>query len=370
MAPGKILKLAVRLKKLVPQFARRIYHTVRPQVIIMTGPEKLTNAVLHIVYVGNMPRNYRLGFPSQILWSIDDEVDLGCHWLWQLRNLVKAREASFALVESASYLQRFMRWLIAATGQKIFLPHYVHCFIRVEDMPITLKNNDGLKRDIRTVRDTGYTLQVSKEPARYREFLDDFYKPYLLAAHGSKAAVFNYDFLCREDYSDHDNWELQQVMLAEEWIAGCIVRKDGNTAYMLELGIGAGNIEAVRRGALAASYWLGVQRLRDLGYQKISFMWSPPFLKNGVLLFKKKYRPVLEPAPMSDKGLLLISVKRDELSRKILIEQPMIQLHGSRLKATRFVEKTEDMAAARQQLIKESRRYGGISDYEVIVLET
>jgi len=98
-------------------------------------------------------------------------------------------------------------------------------------------------------------------------------------------------------------------------------------------------------------------------------MWSPPFLQNGVLLFKKKYRPKLEAAPTSGKGLLLVPMQVNELSRKILVEQPMIQLEGSRLKATCFVEKAEDMAAAREQLIKDCRRYSGISDYGVILLE-
>ncbi len=102
----------------------------------------------------------------------------------------------------------------------------------------------------------------------------------------------------------------------------------------------------------------------------ISFMWSPPFLKNGVLLFKEKYRPKLEAVPTPGRGLLLALMQANKLSRKILVEQPMIQLEGSRLKTTRFVENAEDMAAAREQLIKDCRRYGGISAYEVILLET
>ena len=71
-----------------------------------------------------------------------------------------------------------------------------------------------------------------------------------------------------------------------------------------------------------------------------------------------------------NKGLLLVPLGSNKLSQKILVEQPMIQLEGSRLKATRFVEKAEDTAAARKQLIKNCRRYGGISEYEVIVLAT
>ena len=97
-------------------------------------------------------------------------------------------------------------------------------------------------------------------------------------------------------------------------------------------------------------------------------MWSPPFLENGVLLFKKKYRPVLEAAPDSQTGLLLAPVGNNALTRRILIEQPVIQLRGSQLIATHFVENAADSAAAREQLHKECRRYGGISGYEVLLL--
>ena len=108
--------------------------------------------------------------------------------------------------------------------------------------------------------------------------------------------------------------------------------------------------------------------MQALGYRKISLMWTPPFLLNGVLLFKKKYRPTLEAAPTSDKGLLLVPLEKTTLTRRILIDQPMIQLEGSQLKATRFVDKEEDIAAAQIQLKKDCRRYNGINGYEVIVL--
>ena len=158
-------------------------------------------------------------------------------------------------------------------------------------------------------------------------------------------------------------------MLDGNWVAGCIVRTDGQTAYLQESGVINGDITELRRGALRASYWLSVTRMQSLGFRKISFMWSPPFLENGVLLFKKKYRPVLEAAPTSHKGLLLAPLAQSALSRRILVEQPMIQLCGSALVATRFVEKSGDVAAAREQLYKDCRRYGGISRYEVIPLE-
>ncbi len=370
MAQGIVLKQVARLKKLLPQFARRLYHTMRPQVIIMSGREKQSNTVLRICYVGNMPRGYRLGFPGQILRELDDEVDLGCHWVWQLRKLLKAQQISFTLVESPHYLRRIFLWFIDAPGESCFLPFYVHCVIQAADIPDLLRNNSALKGDVKTTEQAGFTLQVSSDPARYQEFLDAFYRPYMIAAHGSLAVVFDYSFLRQADYADHGQWELLQLLQDGEWLAGALVRKGDRTAYLTEVGVSSADTDHVKRGALAALYWLFFLRAQALGYRQVSFMWSPPFLQNGVLLFKKKYRPKLEAAPTSGKGLLLVPMEKNMLSRKILVEQPMIQLEGSQLKATCFVEKAEDMSAAREQLIKDCRRYGGITDYEVILLET
>jgi hypothetical protein len=366
---GTILKPAARLKKFVPRFARRIYHTMRPQVIIMSGLEKQSNTVLNIAYVGNMPRSYRLGFPGQILRDIDDEVDLGGRWLWQLRKLLKINNCTFSLVESQQYMQGLFRWLFDAPTETCFLPFYVHSIVNNINLPNLLSNNSALKGDVKQAKDAGFTLQISSDPAHYQEFIDVFYRPYVTATHGFLAALFDYSFLCRSDYKEREQWELLQLMDGDKWLAGALVRKGERIVYLTEIGVSNADTGRAKRGAIAALYWLFLQRAQTLGYQHVSFMWSPPFLKNGVLLFKKKYRPTLEAAPVSDQGLLLIPMDRSELSRKILVEQPMIQLEGSQLKATVFVEKTEDMAAARQQLIKGCRRYDGIADYEVTVLE-
>jgi hypothetical protein len=255
---GEIVKFTASLKKLLPQFSRDLYHTLRPQVILISGREKQSNMVLHIGYVGNMPRAYRLGFPGQIFRELDDEIDLGVHWLWQLRKILKVNGCTFALVESSLYLQRFLCWLFNAPAETCFLPFYVHSFIQVADIPRILANNDGLKHDIKRARDLACTLRVSDQPALYRAFLDDYNRPYLISAHGAMAATFDYEFLTRGDCGSRDQFELQQVMLDGEWVAGCIVRKDGETAYLEEAGVRRGDRDLLRRGAVATSYWLAV----------------------------------------------------------------------------------------------------------------
>ena len=370
MAPGIALKWAKQLLHQFTRFARALYYALRPQVFIMAGQEKASGEVMRVCYVGNMPRGYRLGFPGQILRKLDEEVELGPHWVWRIRKLLKVHDCCFTLIESRYYFRRLLLWLIGASGQAFFLPYFVHSIIEIGEIERLLKNNSALKGDIRRTERAGFKLQVSNDPAHFRKFLDSYYLPYMAAAHGSLATVFDYSFLCRADYADRAQWELLQITLEGEWVAGAIVRKEELTSHMLEFGIRNADSSYVKRGALAAAYWLFVLRMQALGYREVSFMWSPPFLENGVLRFKSKYHPKLEAAPSKHIGLLLVPAMQNSLSRKILYAQPMFQLQGSQLKATRFVPGSECLTATREQLIRECRRYSGISGYEIVSLGT
>jgi GNAT acetyltransferase-like protein len=368
MAQGIFLKEIHQLIDLLTRFAREIYHTMRPTVTLMSGPAKQSNDRLTICYVGNMPRGYRLGFPTQSLRELDEEVDLGAHWVWQLRKLLNVNKCDFAMLESSPYLRRILPWLIDAPGLTFFLPFFVQCLVDITDPSSLLRNNSGLKRDIRRIRKSGFTLQVSSDIGHYQTFLDSYYRPYMASAHGALAALFDYGFLCRADYADHKQWELLQIILDDEWVAGALVRKDDRMGYLMEIGVKNADVSYVKRGALTAVHWLFLQRMLALGYRQVSFMWSAPFLQNGVLQFKKKYCPELEAAPTTAKGILLVPLSKNRLCRRILLGQPMIQLEGSALIATCLEGKSENLATSREQLLAECRRYRGISNCKAILL--
>jgi Acetyltransferase (GNAT) domain len=368
MAQGLFLKEIHQLIDLLTRFARELYHTMRPTVTLMSGPAKQSNDRLTICYVGNMPRGYRLGFPTQSLRELDEEVDLGAHWVWQLRKLLKVNNCDFAMLESPPYLRRILPWLIDAPGLTFFLPFFVQCLVNITDPSSLLRNNSSLKSDIRRISRSGFTLQVSNDTGDYQTFFDSYYRPYMTSAHGALAALFDYDFLCRADYANHEQWELLRIMLDDEWVAGALVRKNDRLGHLMEIGVKNADVAYVKHGALTAVYWLFLQRMLALDYRQVSFMWSAPFLQNGVLQFKKKYCPKLEAAPTSDKGILLVPLSKNKLCSNILVGQPMIQLEGSALIATCLEGKSENLATSYEQLVAECQRYRGISNCKVILL--
>jgi Acetyltransferase (GNAT) domain len=365
MAQETLLKLLARVTDFILGTARAVYYTLRPQVILMRGRDKNYNEILNICHVGNRPRGYRLGFPSQVLRELESESDLGPYWLWQLPALLKDIESDFLLIETPRYLKWLAHWLVAGSKETFYIPFFVHSIIDASDFPALLRNNHNLKNDIRKTKKAGYSLELSSDPAQYRTFLDFYYRPYMKASHGLLASSFDYDFLCHEDFLDRDRWLLLKLMQGGEWVAGMIVKTDKHTAYGYEVGIKCANSRHVKGGALMSLRWLYSQQMLSLGFREISFMWSPPFLENGVLSSKRKYHPKLEAAPSSGVGLLLVHRGVNSLSTKILLELSIIQQRGPHLKATRCVARPEDFDKARDNLVKACHHYRGISGFEV-----
>ena len=212
-------------------------------------------------------------------------------------------------------------------------------------------------------------MELSNDPAQYRTFLDLYYRPYMNATRGLLASSFDYSFLRHEDFVDRDHWLLLKLMQGGEWVAGMIVKMDKHTAYSYEVGIKGADTRHVKSGAHMALRWLYSQQMLSLGFREISFMWSSPFLENGVLSSKRKYHPKLEPVPSSGYGLLLERRGVSSLSKKILLELSIIQLIGPHLKATRCVARPDDIGEARDNLVKASHHYRGISGFEVNLIQ-
>jgi hypothetical protein len=358
----------IRARRAIARYLRGIRDLLRPEVTIMRGRLKLRGDTLAICYAGAQPRGYRLGFPSQVFASLTGEQSLGRCWAWQLRRVAAAHGCAFILAEWSSHRPLGLAVPGSANSFRLLLPFYVHTVVDLLDLDTLLNGNKNLRNDIRKARNAGYVLEISSDVEDYRSFLSDYHEPYLRQVHGNLASHFDYTFLCRPDFADHPQWELLKLMRNDQWVAGLLVRKAGNIAYSHEVGLAPGIDLREGRDASAALYWFFTRRMAQLGFGRGSFMWSPPFLDNGVLAFKGKYRPRLEAAPSTRQGLLLVEVARCAATREILASHAFVSLSGSDLVARRFVNRAADVASARESLARDCARFSGIARQEVGLL--
>ncbi len=352
---GRSLRTAIRL--------------LRPGVTLLHGTEKQTGEPVHICYAGFSPLSIRIGFPSQILSGIDKEVFFGRRWLWQVGDIARKNDCAFLLVESPAKRKNIINRFIRSKTAQFFLPYYVMTHIRTDDLDALLHKNEHLQNDIRRLRIEGFQVEISRTPKDFRRFLEQYYLPYRDSHYGSRAMNFDYDFLCRENEVADRSWELLKVTANNDWIAGMIFQKRAGCADAMEVGVKEGDYQLVKRGALAAAYWFFVKRAYELGYSEASFMYTPAFLRNGVLQFKSKYRPKLSAAPSPAHGLLLMPLSNDSQTRQILLDQPFFEIHPDGLGLTAFARDAEDAEKAEETVRRELRRFREAPPIKIVLLE-
>ncbi len=359
---------AFLLPQRVKQLVLTTYDTMRPGVTVFGGQEKKTGEMMRICHAGVAPRNNKLVFPPQILSSINEEIWLGRRWLWQIHNAAVKSDCSFLLVESPALLKSIIIRFVGGRLTAFFLPFFVKTHVQVDDIEALLYQNEHLENDLRRLKHEGFSLSVSTAPEDYQLFLEEYYQPYVKRAHGSFAWIYNYEFLCRSNEFAHRYWELLKVRVDDDWLAGMLIRKTESGADAMEIGVMDGDYQLVKRGVLAAAYWFFVQRARELGYSTISFMTTPPFLMNGVLQFKSKYRPWLSATPSNTFGVLFMPLKKDSCTQRILLDQPFFQLDGNGLKIIAFAKNSDAVEKVLKTVRKNIRRFRTTLPVEVIVI--
>ncbi len=361
--------LSFLLPQRVKQLVSMIYDTMRPGVTVFGGQEKKTGERMRICHAGVAPRNNQLIFPPQVLSSINEEVWLGRRWLWQIHNIALKSDCSFLLVECPALVKSIIIRVLGGRITAFFLPFFVKTHVQVDNIEALLHQNENLKNDVRRLRHDRFKLSISTAPEDYQLFLEQYYEPYLKTAHGPFAQIYDYDFLCRSNDFAYHYWELLQVTVDDDWLAGMLIHKTETGADLMEIGVKDGDYQQVKRGVLAAAYWLFVQRASELGYSTISFMTTPPFLMNGVLQFKSKYRPWLTATPSAALGILFMPLKKDSCTKRILLDQPFFQLEGNNLKIIAFAESIDAVEKVLKKIHKNIRRFRNSLPVEVIVLK-
>jgi hypothetical protein len=347
-----------------------IHNLLRPEVTVLEGTEKKTGEKLRIIYSGFISKGFRVGFPSQILRNIDKETCLGRHWLWRINGLAASNNCAFLLLESPATKTGIANRLLGGKRSSFFIPFFVRTHVRIDDLDALLHKNEHLENDLRRLRIEGFRPEVSCTPKDYRRFLENYYQSYRNSNYGTCGMDFDYDFLCYKNEAAEQYWELIKVKADEEWLAGLLFRKDSSCADAMEVGVKHGDRSLVKRGTLAASYWFFLQRAKELGYSEVSFMFSPPFPRNGVLQFKSKYRPKLSAAPSATYGLLLLPLKNDEPTQRILLDQPFFEITRNGLGVTAFARSTEEMEQVEKAVLRDIRRFQDAPPIRILVLDS
>lgn len=142
-----------------------------------------------------------------------------------------------------------------------------------------------MRSDVRRIEDAGLKGRVTRDPERFDDFYHNMYVPHVTKAHGASVYVNPYDTM-KTRLEDSD---LVLIRDGEQDVAGMMIVYDQGRPRLWSAGVRNGDHRHLDRGALTAVYRFSCDHLASKGFDSVSMGLSRPFLKDGVLRYKRKW---------------------------------------------------------------------------------
>jgi hypothetical protein len=338
------------------QITIRTLNNFRVKLWLLDGLETNTKETLTILYAGNGNNlNYliKLGFAGQCKVTY-----LGKAFLPQIFSMAERKKGSYSL-----FVAELPSFLTKGLKKNYF---QVPCWIRGEiDIPddSSIENrNSSLQSDMRRIKKFGLSFEITNEEARLKSFYLDMYLPYITSRYGNTAIIEKYPVIKKE----FPECDLILVKSGNQEIAGGLIARNRSKARLFCFGIKDGNPDYVRIGAIGALYHFSIQYLKEKGFRKVNFGGSRPFLRDGVLIYKRKWG--LKLAGESENVFIIKLLKKADGTKGFLVNNPFIFKDHKKFMEAIFVDHITDENSLVDDIL-ENYYYAGLSGTLVFSLE-
>jgi hypothetical protein len=245
--------------------------------------------------------------------------------------LMKQLNCSFSVIA----LEQRLALLVRKPGD-IFLPLWVTCDVSLNDER-DYARSPSIRDDIRHIRTNQLSWKLSDKQDDFDFFFEKIYMPTITSSHGHSALPASYENrLCK---FRSGTMKLLQVMRDEQFLAGVAIDFESGAPILRDSGVLDGSSEVKKTGAISACYLFAMDYLASQGYSSVGFGLSRSFLDDGVLNYKRKFRPIITAG--SDDGVLVRIRDLDEPTRSMLRASPCLTWQDKSLHRTYFRDPTE-----------------------------
>jgi len=217
----------------------------------------------------------------------------------------------------------------------IFLPLWVSCDVPLSDKKEYAKSA-SIRADLRQIRNNGLTWKLSDKQEDFDFFFEKIYVPTIAGSHGRSALLASYENRLHKFSSG--SMQLLQVLRDDEFLAGVAIDFQDNKPILRDSGVLNGSSEIKKTGAVSAAYLFAMDYLASEGYSSVSFGLSRSFLDDGVLNYKRKFRPIIKSG--TDDGILMRIRSLDAPTKSVLRASPCLTWQDRALRRTYFRDPT------------------------------
>ncbi len=260
------------------EFCYGLYDALHPRFWVVQAQARGPDAPVTILCSARgRERNYLLG---QLFGGACRETYIGRAWLWDIPSILagKGQDCCLAVVTTRPWYRRFLR-----TGRWLCVPSWVTGELDIPLAPDVLRA-ETVKSDLRRMRRSALTFEVTRDPAPLDDFYHHMYVPYIAQAHGASAVVMSYEAM----KAQFPHCELLLVKKQDRAIAGGLILHARTGTRLWCLGVREASEQFVADGAISAIYHFAGQYLQSKGLHRLGLGLSRAFLRDGVLRYKKK----------------------------------------------------------------------------------
>jgi hypothetical protein len=204
----------------------------------------------------------------------------------------------------------------------LVMPYFVRQCVKLPppdaNLLATFKNS-STQNDLRKIHTGEFQYEITQDPAQLEFFYHHMYRPFILARHGDSGVIYPWENFKRS----YDKMEILLIRQAGQLVAGSLNRQTDNCYNLHLLGILNADREVIKRGGISAVWWFSLTEAFQRGCATLNMECARPFLRDGVLVYKKKWGGRIVMDHREPEFWLLPCHDRGRMSR-FLEENPLI----------------------------------------------
>jgi hypothetical protein len=187
-----------------------------------------------------------------------------------------------------------------------------------------------IRDNLRLVRKYGYQCEMSTDLDRLRYFYDRMFLPHIGTRYGEGAVDVSFGYM----QSLLDRGVLLMIRSGGEDVAGFLIRTTPVARPMVAfMGIKEADPLLLKRGVTAALYYYCMRWAKEQGYRSLDFGHTRPFLRDGLLLWKKRWGLQMQRSDRKFRSLYVSLDGHHAGLERFLADNPLVCEDRGRLRA-------------------------------------
>ncbi|HEX9811529.1 MAG TPA: hypothetical protein VGA88_05525 [Burkholderiales bacterium] len=230
-----------------------------------------------------------------------------------------------------------------------------------------LEQSENARKDVKRILRKGYGYTISTAATDFEMFYDSMYLPYLARRFGGQGMAVPRDLFTKGTQADA---ELLVVTWNGEPVAGVVLRySDGEPPAAWILGVRGGDLELVKQHVLMALHYFEVKHVSEKGLTRLQLGGARPFLRDGVLQFKKKWGAKIMSAHEHERQWFALRIVDDSPgARSFLTHNPFVYEDERGLAGTGSLTGVAVEVETAERYLRQEFQALGIDRYETAAI--